>query len=204
MVKDSNTEKRIIEAARRVFLKKGMAGARMQEIADEAGINKALVHYYFRNKEKLFDYIFTEVIEKISSGLEDIFEKDMGVIDRSLSLVDAYITVLLENRYLPLFVLNEINHNPEKFASLLKENVAAKMGQFIIQIQDEVDKGLIRPIHPIHLLMNVLGLVIFPFAAYPLVSKVAGKEMEPLIQNFLEERKTVVQEFIVNALTPQK
>ncbi|MGD2035123.1 MAG: helix-turn-helix domain-containing protein, partial [Bacteroidales bacterium] len=119
MVKDANTEKRIYEAARKVFLKKGLAGARMQEIADEAGINKALLHYYFRNKEKLFGGIFNEIVMELSVRLKGIFEMDMDVLGKFKAFVNIYVDVLLKNRYLPLFVLNEINDNPDRFSKIV-------------------------------------------------------------------------------------
>ena len=204
MVKDKDTEKRIIEAARRVFLRKGMVGARMQEIADEAGINKALLHYYFRSKERLFDYILEEVIVQISTGIKGIFEKDLVVIDRLLSLVDIYMDVLLENKYLPLFILNEINQNPERFAGLLREHVVPNMGALVEQVQRETAQGLIRPVHPLHMFLNVLGMVIFPFAINPLLAKVLEGPMQGFAAHILEERKAVVKDFIIHALTPEK
>lgn len=203
MVKDVGTEKRIIDAARRVFLKKGMAGARMQEIANEAGINKALLHYYFRSKEKLFESIFEEVIADISGGLKLIFEKEMTVLDRLCSIVDIYIDTLLENKYLPLFVLNEMNNNPERFSGLINEHMVVHLGKLMQQIEEEIESGKIRAIQPPHLLLNVLGLVIFPFATFPVLSKIGGEQLKPILTTFLEDRKTVVKDFIINALTPQ-
>lgn len=203
MVKDSSTEERIIEAARRVFILKGMAGARMQEIADEAGINKALLHYYFRSKDKLYNHIVTELIERISSGISEMFEQEMTVKERLLTFVDVYIDALMENPYLPLFILNEINHSPDRFAALIKEKIAGKLGIYIQQMLMETQKGMIRPIHPFHLILNVLGMIIFPFAAYPLLDKVAGQEMEGIMDGFFEERKAVVKDFIENAITPK-
>jgi TetR/AcrR family transcriptional regulator len=210
MTKDKNTEQRIYEAARRVFLEKGLAGARMQEIADEAGINKSLLHYYFRTKDKLFEGIFNEVIMRISAGLAGTFEKDMDVLGRIRSLVDIYIDVLTENRYLPLFVLNEMSHNPEKFSQVFAQHVLVHMKKFILQILDEVQKGKINPIHPVHLLLNVLSLIIFPFAAVPVMSKIVEKtgmdiNIPPIdMEIFLKERKAIVSEFIENALVPKK
>jgi TetR/AcrR family transcriptional regulator len=208
MVEDKNTEKRIFDAARRVFLQKGLAGARMQEIADEAGINKALLHYYFRTKEKLFEGIFNDVILRISSGLSVTFEKEMDVLGRIRALVDIYIDVLSENRYLPLFVLNEMSRNPDKFANLFVQHVVVHMQKFIFQILEEVKQGKINPIHPVHLLLNVLSLIIFPFAALPVMTQIiekagVGKNMPAIdMDSFLKERKQIVYEFIENALVP--
>ena len=210
MINTYSTEQRILEAARRVFLQKGLAGARMQEIADEAGINKALLHYYFRSKEKLFDGIFAEAVEKISSGLQGTFISDMDVLRRIRSLIDIYMEVLSEDRYLPLFVLNEMNRNPEKFAEIFSRHVAVYMQKFILQIQEEVKEGTIYPIHPLHLLLNVLSLIIFPFAAMPVMTRIsekAGLESNiPTIDipEILKERKQVVYEFIERALIQKK
>ncbi len=203
MVKNISTESQILDAARKVFLEKGMAAARMQEIADEAGINKALLHYYFRSKEKLFDRIFGEVIEKISDGLQSVFEEEKPILDRLKAVVDIYIDVLLENRYLPLFVLNELNHNPEKFTELFKKHIAIHMEKFFTEIQEAVDTGIINPIHPLHLLLNVVGLIIFPFATVPVISRIADDSLKPFLSTVLQERKVVVKQFIEDALTPK-
>ncbi|MBN2523867.1 MAG: TetR/AcrR family transcriptional regulator [Bacteroidales bacterium] len=202
MVKDKNTEQRIYEAARKVFLKKGMAGARMQEIADEAGINKALLHYYFRNKEKLFDGIFNEVIERISTGIQSIFELETNVLEKLKEFVNIYVDVLFENRYLPLFVLNEMNQHPDRFSILLKENIVVHMKKFLVQIQEEIEKGTIRAENPVHLLLSVLGLIIFPFAVYPLFKKMLGEELMENTDILLIERKKEICLFIENALKP--
>jgi AcrR family transcriptional regulator len=202
MTKDKNTEERIYEAARKVFLKKGMNGARMQEIADVAGINKALLHYYFRTKEKLFEGIFNEVIMRVSSGIKEIFESDKDILSKLKDFVDIYIEVLLENRYLPLFILNEMNHNPERFSEIIKDKIAIHLRKCIFQLQEEAEAGLIRAYHPIHLLVNILGLIIFPFAAFPVMKKVAGDELESVSESFLKERKQEVYSFIENALKP--
>lgn len=203
MVKDSSTEYRIIEAARRVFMRKGMTGARMQEIADEAGINKALLHYYFRSKDKLYNHILTEVMDRISQGIATMFEQEMTVKERLLTFVDVYIDVLKENTYLPLFILNEINHNPDRFALLVREKITDKLGIYIQQMLKEVQEGMIRPIHPLHLILNILGMIIFPFAIHPVLDKVFGEEMKGILESFFEERKVVVKEFIENAITPK-
>lgn len=202
MVKDKNTEQRIYEAARKVFLKKGMNGARMQEIADEAGINKALLHYYFRNKEKLFEGIFNEVIGRLSMGIKGIFESRKDVLSKLKDLIDIYVEVLLENSYLPLFVLNEMNENPKRFAEIIKNNIAVHLENFIFQIQEEVEAGSIRACNPFHLLLNVLGLIIFPFAVFPVMKNIADGDLDSISKTFLKERKQEVYNFVENALKP--
>lgn len=202
MNKNKNTEERIYEAARKVFLKKGLVGARMQEIADEAGINKALLHYYFRNKEKLFEGIFNEVIMRLSTGIQKILKLDLNVLDKFKEFVNIYIEILLENRYLPLFVLNEMNHNPDKFMEIFKDRMAVHIRKFMGQIQEEIDKGYIRAVNPVHFFFNVLSLIIFPFAVHPLMMKIAGDNLISETDTFLLERKKEIHFFIENALKP--
>ena len=98
---DQSTEQIILEAAKKVFVRKGMAGARMQDIADEAGINKALLHYYFRNKEKLFEMIFMEAAEKFFPRINAIFDSDQPLFEKIESFCEEYISVVMENPYLP-------------------------------------------------------------------------------------------------------
>jgi TetR/AcrR family transcriptional regulator len=202
MTKDKNTEQRIFDAARTIFQQKGLAGARMQEIADEAGINKALLHYYFRNKEKLFEAIFNEVFTNISSGLEMLFTKEMGVMDRFRIIVEIYIDNLLKNPHIPLFVINEMNQNPEKILATFEQKVVVHLRKFLMQIYQEINEGKIRKVDPFHLLMSVIGMIVFPFIAYPGIKGIAENSQMPGIENFLLERKKVVIEYIENILKP--
>jgi TetR/AcrR family transcriptional regulator len=202
MVKDKTTEQKIFEAARIVFQKKGLAGARMQEIADEAGINKALLHYYFRTKEKLFEAIFSEVFTNISSGLEQLFKTEMVVIDRFRFIVDIYIENLLKNRQIPLFVINEMNQNPEKIQILIEQKIVVYLKNFMIQVQQEMHNGKIKKVNPFHFLMSVLSMTIFPFIAYPVIKGIAEKNMQISIESFYHERKKVIFDFIENTLKP--
>ena len=126
----------------------------------------------------------------------------MTVLERLNSIVDVYVDILLENRYMPLFVLNEMNQNPERFVCLLQEHVIIHMKSLFEQIQEEVHLGKIKQVHPAHLLLHVLGLIIFPFAAYPLITKIAQEEFKPFLMNFLNDRKKTVKQFITDALTP--
>jgi AcrR family transcriptional regulator len=203
MVKDRNTEQVIFDAARRVFLSKGLSAARMQEIADEAGINKALLHYYFRSKEKLFEGIFNEVFNQLSNGIKDLLTNEMTVKTRLKLLVDLYVDTLLQNRYLPLFVLNEMNVRPEKFEALLNKSIAIHLSGFLKQVNEEADKGIIRRVDPRHLLLNVLGMIIFPFAAYPVLKNLFSDHLQTDFDQFLVERKSAIYDFIDYSLSTQ-
>ncbi|MBL7744776.1 MAG: TetR/AcrR family transcriptional regulator [Chitinophagaceae bacterium] len=198
--KDQTTEQAILDAAKKVFVSKGMAGARMQDIADEAGINKALLHYYFRNKEKLFEVIFMEAAEKLFPRINKIFDSDQPLFEKIESFCEEYIAVVMENPYLPLFVINEINQDPEYFLKKVwsgrsKPNPA----KFLEQIEREVKKGNIKRINPLHLLMNLISMTIFPFVAKPMFQKNLGMS-ESQFRVIMEQRKREIPKFIIDAI----
>lgn len=200
MVKEKPTEEKILAAAKKVFITKGMAGARMQDIADEAGINKALLHYYFRNKEKLFEVIFMESAQKFFPKINFIFESDMPLFEKIEHICTEYITVMSENPYLPLFVLNEINRDPENFMDKIwiKQGIP-KPNKFLEQIEKEVKKGTIKKISPLHLLINVISLCIFPFVGKAMIQSINRLD-ELQFHNVMLQRKKEVPKFIIDSI----
>ena len=129
-----------------------MAGARMQDIADEAGINKALLHYYFRNKEKLFEVIFAAAAQQLFPTINSIFESDIPLFEKIEKFCEEYITVMIENPYLPLFVLYEMSNDPKFLMNkIFKGKTAPHPEKFIGQIEKEVKKGTIKRVSPLHL-----------------------------------------------------
>lgn len=200
MVKIENPEERILEAARIVFIRKGLAGARMQEIADEAGINKALLHYYFRSKEKLFDRIFLEVFQTISTGIGNAFTEDIPFFEKIKKFIDLYVDVLLKNPYMPIFFLSEIQQNPQRLQSFIEKDVFKSMSVFIMQLMEEINNGKIKPIHPAHLILNMIGMLVIPFAVKPLIAPILDRQLGIDYNDLLAERKEVVYNFIINAI----
>jgi AcrR family transcriptional regulator len=200
--KDKNTEQRILEAAKQVFVRKGMAGARMQDIADEAGINKALLHYYFRNKEKLFEMIFMEAASKLFPRINQLFTAELPLFEKIERFCHEYIDIVKGNPYLPLFVLNEINQNPEQFLKKFWKGEHKPNPTFLLnQIAEEVRKGNIRPIHPANLMINLVSMTIFPFMAKPMLEANLGITDEQF-NAFIEQRKKEIPAFIISALRP--
>ena len=199
--KDIGAEGKILEAARKVFLTKGMAGARMQDIADEAGINKALLHYYFRDKDKLFETIFFEEAKKFFPKINNIFNSDEPLFKKFEQFADEYIEEMIENPYLPWFVMNEINRDPDQFMYKIwgKDNLP-NPSKFLAQIEKEVKKGTIKRISPMHLLMNLLGMTIFPFVAKPMILR--NMRLDDLqFRAAMEQRKKEIPKFIIDAIT---
>ncbi|HPF52532.1 MAG TPA: TetR/AcrR family transcriptional regulator [Draconibacterium sp.] len=197
--KKDNTEEKILNAAQTVFIRKGMDGARMQEIANEAGINKALLHYYFRTKEKLFNAIFKMVFSRIFPNLMTMVYSDLPFEEKLGIFLDKYIDLLQKNPYLPTFILKEMNRNPEFLATIIKSNgvnPAEVMGMF----EKEMDAGKIRRLDPRDLLVNMLGLSIFPIAAGPLLSIMFFENDKNAYNEFIEKRKITIKEFILNSI----
>src|SRR5689334_9313447 len=168
-----STEKRILDAARKVFLVKGMDGARMQEIADEAGVNKALLHYYFRSKDRLSDAVFQRVAKGIFSRLSETAGSDLELEDKVRRLIDIYLDQLSRTPYVPGYVISELNQHPERALQFLDAvrpaHGPAGVPAFLLklggQIQERVRAGSMRPISPRQFIANLASLCVFPFAA---------------------------------------
>ncbi len=200
-VKDRSTEEKILDAARKVFVAKGMYGARMQDIADEAGINKALLHYHFENKEKLFENVFIEAAGKLFPRINAVLSSDDSLYEKIEKFCDEYITIVIENPFLPLFVMNEMNQNPVYF---MKKVWSGKdkpdPTKFLKQIEDEVKKGKIKPISPLQLMMNMISMTIFPFIAKPIFQMNLGLD-EFQFRHAMEQRRKEIPLFIINAIS---
>ncbi|HEX5654326.1 MAG TPA: TetR/AcrR family transcriptional regulator [Chitinophagaceae bacterium] len=198
--RDQSTEEKILQAAKKVFVLKGMAGARMQDIADEAGINKALLHYYFRNKEKLFEVIFMEAAQKLFPRINQVFNSEQPLFEKIESFCSEYIDVVMENPYLPLFVINEINQDPDYFLSKVWSGKSKPdPRKFLEQIEKEVKKGTIKRVSPLHLLMNLISMTIFPFVAKPMFERNLGLD-ELQFRAAMEQRKKEIPKFIIDAI----
>lgn len=199
MSNDKSTEKRILDAARRVFVKRGMAGARMQEIADEANINKAMLHYYFRTKDKLFEAVFKEAIQKIFPSIFSILNADEPLEKKLKTFCDKYISLLLEHPYLPIFIINELNTRPDRLLSILREKGLSKPMTLMRQLKHLESSDSENAIQAEHVLVNVIGLAAFPFIAAPMLKELLQYSDETY-RHFLEERKQQVYHFLLQAL----
>ena len=196
---EPDTEKKILEAAGKVFMRKGRLGASMQDIADEAGINRTLLHYYFRNKEKLFDTIFAKLLAYIFPRLVEAFASDRPFIDKVQLFASTYTEILLENPYLPVFVFQEISLNPDRLAGIIQQT-GLNTELALKGLSKELESAGIVDMDPRHLIADLLGMVIFPYIGRALFQKVAYKDDEPAYEKFLEERKNHVPEIVRMAM----
>lgn len=193
------SELKILEAAKQEFYKRGYHGARMREIAESAGINKAMLHYYFRSKDKLFDAIFEDAMQKIFFNIGSILDSDIPFDEKIRKFAEAYIGILRENPFLPAFILHEINHNIEKLEKMFLANFKQKPIQFLSHISAEAAKNGFGEVDSRHFLVNLLSLCLFPFAAKPLLKANLGfNDVE--FDRFIEERKKIVPELLLKSL----
>lgn len=198
--KDKSTEESILRVARKAFTQKGLTGARMQNIADEAGINKALVHYYFESKEKLFTLVFEQEFSKFFSNLAAVVAGNSPLFEKIQQIVTLDIDRLSQFPDMPLFVLNEISRNPAMMVRQLEQMQSKNvLAGFQRQIDAEVKKRMIRKISARQLLINIQSLSIFPFVAKPMIKKVM-RMTEKQYQQMIQERKKEVAQFIINAI----
>ncbi len=206
---DRETEQKILEAARSVFLRRGTAGARMAEIAQEAGVNQALLHYYFRSKERLADAVFEQIAGRVFPALVQIFGADISLDEKIDQLIAAYLENLSRNAFLPGYLISEMHHHPERVSQLVTAAMGAdparvlpplfeKLGQ---QIDKHVADGTMRRIAPEQFAINLISLCIFPFAARPMLRLIFGMD-DDAFARFIEQRKTELPAFFRNALRP--
>jgi len=195
-----NTEEKILEAAKKVFVTKGNDGARMQEIADEAGINKSLLHYYYRSKEKLFSAVFQFAFKKFAPNLMGVFEDEGDIFTKISSFIHSYIDIIAKNPFIPMFILNEVNKKNAGFVGIIIKNSGINIDILEKIIENEIKKGTIKPTDAKHLIVNIIALCVFPFISRPIVQVVVFNDDKKEYDLFLESRKTEVSNLIINSI----
>ena len=189
-----NSEERIKAAARKVFHQKGYAGTRTRDIAEEAGINHAMVNYYFRSKEKLFGIVMLETMTFFFKGVSTILNNENTSLEEKIEQVVAnYIDLLLEEPELPTFMFNEVRTNPEPFVANTPILQALEHSVFARQYAEAVAQGRITEPNLIHTVLNVISLVIFPFIAQPIFTALSRTDKEAYKTLMLERKKLIPQ-----------
>lgn len=199
MSEEIQTEDQILNAAKKVFQQQGFAGARMQAIADEAGINKSMLHYYFRSKDKLFQRVFQESIRQFFPKIFAVLNADLDFTAKVEKLVDTYYSTFLEQPHLPRFVIHEMNQHPQRFKKFMKNNGMKIPEHFMKQIKAEANAGRIKKIDPKEFIINTIGLCVFPLIARPMIETVFKMD-DKQYKEFLENRKRELPKFILNAI----
>lgn len=197
---DKQTEEKIFEAATDVFVEKGMDGARMQDIATYAGINKALLHYYFRTKDQLFNAVFEMIARKIFKKFAPVFDENLTLEEKIRFFFKEHITFLQANPRLPGFLLNEVNRNPERIKNLLKN---VDFDSFWLKLYDqhkeEFNRYNITQATMPQLMISIAALSVFPFAARGILEGILDKTGLNF-NEYMEERKEFAADFVIKAI----
>lgn len=196
---------RILAAADAVFVLRGTDGARMQEIADEAGVNKALLHYYFRTKEQLASAVFVRAASSFLPFLFEIMASDASLDEKVDGVVATYIEQISRRPYLPGYILSELAHHPERMVGVFSEVVGSAPRRVVRKLQDQIDAGVkageLAPVGAEQFLVTLLGSCLFPFAARPMIEAVLGLGPKGF-DRFVEQRRKELPTFIKRALRP--
>jgi AcrR family transcriptional regulator len=190
-------EQRIMDAAAKNFVYKGYSGARMQQIADDAGVNKALLHYYFQSKELLFRQVMEDALSWFASLSGVVLEKQAGTLKQRLQLlVDRFLQVMLRKPFLPGFIIQEAQQHPELMYPIL-EGYKAELGALQQEINEEASLGRMQAVDARELLVNMFSVGFFPFLAMPLISQVLYTGGEEALGQLLDQRKKAVEELVL-------
>lgn len=203
-IKEDNTEEKILEAAEKLFLEKGFALTSTTEIAKVVGVNQAMVHYYFRKKENLFEAIFEKKLKLLVSTFFSISEEDIPFEEKLKKKIELHFDMLKENRNIPFLIINEFCTNPDRLKSIkekVKEFPIALLKQIEKEIKIEVNERRLRPTNPADLLISVISLNVMLFLALP-IFKQAIEMSDDEIEEFLEHRKQENVRIILNSLKP--
>lgn len=198
-----DTETRILRAAEREFLEKGFAGARTASIAEAAGVTHAMLHYYFRTKDKLFERIVSEKINMLGDIiLSAIGDDNLPLEERIRQSVERHFDFISSNRDLPRFIVNEVLACPEH-VDIMKRNIPAIVSSLLSNLQREIDeyaaRGLCQRVDARMLLVDIVSLNVFPFMAAPIVYGALGDAYKDY-DEFLAIRKKENVETILRKL----
>jgi AcrR family transcriptional regulator len=193
---DTSTEEKIKNAARLIFHKKGFAATRTRDIAEEAGINLALLNYYFRSKEKLFDIVMFETMQHFFKSIAEVFNNEKTSLDIKIEVIaTSYIDLLTANPNIPLFLMSELKMQPDELVKKMGMKEIIMNSSFLKQFQQGVKQGKIISVHPLHFMTNLMSITIFPFVASPII-KGMGDLSQNQFETLMEQRKVFIPKWI--------
>ncbi len=197
---DIDAETRIKNAARNVFHRKGFNATRTRDIAQEADMNLALLNYYFKSKENLFHLIMMETITQFTQNMAVMFNEERTTLEEKIQLVtEKYIDLIMSEPEIPVFIMSEIRNNAKELIEKLPIGNAVLNSVFIKQYKIAVQKGKVLEPHPLHFLMNLLSMIVFPFLSSPMVRKV-GNISDRQFDKLMKERKKLIPLWVMAIL----
>lgn len=198
-----NIEQHIIACARRLFVEKGYINTSMSDIAAEAGITRPALHYYFRTKERLFQAIYGDVLQKAIPRIHDILVSSIPFMERLDRIIDEYIALFLSNPALPYFMIGEIQRDVDHLIEVGRE---LKIDKYIHDIQSslraEMRQGILRTVPSRTVFLTLYSLLTFPFLMENLVKELLLEDKEKFA-SFMQEWKRNVLSQMASLLSPQ-
>ena len=201
----TDTKSRILDAADEIFVRHGIDGARMQEIANHAGVNKALLHYHFRSKTDLARAVWLRIAASFAPGVIQMMASDLPLGRKIEQLVDAYHTTLTRHPYLMAYVISEAARHPDLVKSLYSPERRRAARRMIDKLQEQIDAGVkaktMRPLSAEQFLITLIASCQYPFAVGPMIAEVLGLSSTGL-RAFMKRRRTDLPAFLKKALQP--
>jgi TetR/AcrR family transcriptional regulator len=196
------TEKLIKEKAKKLFFQKGFLDATTQEIADEAGVNRALIHYYFRSREQMLDILLEETIQEKKERVTRILTSELPFKEKIAQYINAVVDHGLEYPYLENFIISETARHPDKLKNLCTRYPRKSTDLISEQLAQEIKKKKLAPISPEHFMVNLVALCNYPLLAKSVLKTVHGMT-DAAYKKFLTERKKVIFSAIFGEEMPE-
>jgi len=191
-----NTEEVILQSAREIFYKKGLSGARMQEIADQAGINKAMLHYYFKTKVQLFNKVFSDALQIFSGRVAEILNGELSFEEKIRTYVNHTVDALVLDPGIPVFVLNELTNNPDRLVEMFAAKDKIDLGKFFQEVK-QYSKG---NANPEVLFMDMVALCVYPIVMSSVLKKLL-KKTDREYNELMEQRKVHIIDNILQKIS---
>ena len=171
----------------------------MQEIADEAKIHKSMLHYYYRSKETLFKQVYQLSIMKVMPAIVNLLTEAIPLEIKIRKFVAKYIETIQRNPDIPLFILHELNKDPNRLREFILSQVGKKIEPFLEELRQAANEGRVENLPPEQILVNILSLTIFPFIGKPVIEMVIGFD-ENDFHRFMEERRLLLPDHVVRSV----
>ncbi len=192
------TVRRIVVAARKVFAQRGLAGARMDEIARVAGVNKALPYYYFRNKEELHRFVLETMIAQISAQMESPAVLSMDPPERVRALVNLTFDFVMRNPAYPRLIQREMMADRRPLHWMVVAHHRPLHKRAVKTIREGIARGQFRAVDPDQMVFTIFGMIMYYFATGQLASQIWNRDIwNP---RNVEQRRRAVLDFLEHGL----
>jgi|AntRauTorcE11897_2_1112592.scaffolds.fasta_scaffold10128_1 AcrR family transcriptional regulator len=198
--KQNPRQQEILEAALQEFTKEGISGARLQAVANNIGVTKAMIHYYFDTKDKLFEEVFKGASETLMTGLMDTLEESMPLFKKIEAFIDRAVDRFSDKPELTGFVVNELNRHPEMTEAIFLDVCKYDASIFDEQIKEAASDYEIAPVNSLQVTANMLSLCMFPYCGNGFLQSIFRMEDDQNYEAFLEKRREVIKDTVINWL----